>query len=172
LLPEARERFQASTGRAPDARTFQPRQLPEVNGMAREVPGPPADPSAAAPAPATDGLGEAVTGPGSSPGTTGAPAVPGDPYSPEAVTARTQRPPYRANEAHNPRSGSFNPRKTPEPIDAPAVYETSSRGNMWTWYGKGQGGWYRYFSDNAGGVHFSGIVREAEVPTEIVRGAR
>jgi len=64
----------------------------------------------------------------------------------------------------------FNPRKTPEPADAALVYEAAVRAeNMGTWYGRGQKGWYQYFSDNAGGAHFSGIVRETDVPAHVRR---
>jgi hypothetical protein len=35
---------------------------------------------------------------------------------------------------------------------------------MGVWFGRGEQGWYRYFDDNAGGVHFSGLVDEAAVP--------
>lgn len=97
------------------------------------------------------------------------PALRGDPYHPESVQQRV-RPEYRSNPAHDPRSPSFNPRKTPEPPDAAGVYQGSIRADMGTWYGKGPNGEiYRYFSDNAGGVHFSGIVPKAQVPKEILK---
>lgn len=50
---------------------------------------------------------------------------------------------------------------------AVAVYSISVRGNWHTWYGPGQRGWYRYFDDNAGSVHFSGIVPEHRVPLDV-----
>ena len=99
----------------------------------------------------------------------GSPALRGDPYHPDAVAARV-RPPYRANPAHNPRSPHFNSRKTPEPADAPQVYQESIRTGMGTWYGRGADGqFYRFFSDNAGGVHFSGIIPRGQVPTSVLR---
>jgi RHS repeat-associated protein len=102
-------------------------------------------------------------------GTTPSPALPDSPYNPDVVAARV-RPEYRGNPAHDPQSPLFNPRKTPEPPDAASVYGSAGRANMYTWYGRGKGGWYRYFSDNSGGAHFSGIVPEAEVPTGVRRG--
>ncbi len=64
----------------------------------------------------------------------------------------------------------FNPRKTPEPSDAASVYGNATRAGMGTGYGRGEQGWYRYFSDNSGGVHFSGLVPPSEVPAAILRG--
>jgi hypothetical protein len=79
-------------------------------------------------------------------------------------------PPYRPNPAHNPRSPHFNPRKTPEPFDAASVYQGAVRADMRTWYGLGaDGSIYRYFYDNAGGVHFSGTISPADVPNHIVQ---
>jgi len=74
----------------------------------------------------------------------------------------------RANPAHDPRSPSFNPRKTPEPPDTGTVSENAVRSGMGEWFGKGEDGQiYRFFSDNAGGVHFSGIVPMNAVPKGI-----
>ncbi len=100
--------------------------------------------------------------------TTPSPALANSPYSPEAVAARV-RPPYRPNPQHNPLAvqGAF---RTPEPPDAAAIYQTAQRAGFGEWFGKGTGGWYRYFSDNAGGSHFSGIVQEHLVPIHIRRG--
>jgi hypothetical protein len=96
--------------------------------------------------------------------TTPSPALRGSPYHPDSVAARV-RPPYRPNPAHDPRSPSFNPRKTPEPSDAASVYENAVRSGMGEWFGVAQNGKiYRFFSDNAGGVHFSGEVLESAVP--------
>jgi len=100
--------------------------------------------------------------------TTPSPALRGSPYHPESVAARVRRE-YRANPAHNPRSPYFNPQKTPEPADALSVYQGATRAGMGTWYGRGNSGWYRYSSDNAGGVHFSGLVPESQVPAAILR---
>jgi RHS repeat-associated protein len=82
-----------------------------------------------------------------------APAI-DDKYHPDAVRDRV-RPPYRPNPAHDP--GTLNPRKTPEPPDAPDVYSGAVRGGMGEWYGRNtKGEIYQFFSDNAGGVHFAG----------------
>ncbi|MCG8421416.1 MAG: HINT domain-containing protein, partial [Proteobacteria bacterium] len=99
--------------------------------------------------------------------TTSSPALNDSPYSPQAVEARI-RPPYKANPQHNPRAtqGHF---RTPEPPDAADIYQTAQRGGMGTWFAKGEGGWYRYFGDNAGTAHFSGIVDEKLVPINIRR---
>ena len=41
---------------------------------------------------------------------------------------------------------------------------------MGTWYGIGDNGeMYRFFSDNAGTVHFSGIVSQSDVPVEVLK---
>jgi hypothetical protein len=96
------------------------------------------------------------------------PALKGSPYHPDSVEARI-RPQYRSNPAHDPHSPHFNPKKTPEPADAASVYQNASRADMGTWYGRGKDGWYRYFSDNVGGAHFSGIVEESKVPISIRR---
>jgi hypothetical protein len=99
----------------------------------------------------------------------GAPALKGDPYHPDIVRDRV-RPPYRANPAHDPKSPLFNPRKTPEPPDAANVYQNSVRADIGTWYGRSADGkFYRYFSDNAGGAHFSGIVPKSRVPREVLK---
>jgi hypothetical protein len=97
------------------------------------------------------------------------PALRGNPYHPDTVASRI-RPPYQSNPAHNPRSPLFNPRKTPEPVDACRVYESSVRGGLGTWYGKGENEQiYRFFSDNTGTVHFSGVVSGANVPNFILQ---
>ncbi|MDE1150346.1 MAG: RHS repeat-associated core domain-containing protein [Azospirillaceae bacterium] len=99
----------------------------------------------------------------------GSPALKGDDYHPDSVDLRI-KPEYRANPAHDASRGDlFNPRKSPEPFDAAQVYAGSVRGGMGTWYSQGEKGYYRYFSDNAGGVHFSGILPEAEVPNSILK---
>jgi RHS repeat-associated protein len=118
---------------------------------------------AAAPPPGDDGEGNGVRN------TEPSPALNDSPYNPDAVANRI-RPDYEPNPAHDPYSPQFNPQKTPEPSDAASVYQNASRGGMGTWYGRGQGGWYRYFSDNAGGAHFSGIVPESQVPNLILKG--
>ncbi|MCP4352056.1 MAG: RHS repeat-associated core domain-containing protein, partial [Desulfobacterales bacterium] len=94
-------------------------------------------------------------------------ALKNSPYHPGTVRARV-KPPYRANPAHDPACSRFNPKKTPEPGDAVQVYKNSVRSGMGEWYGIGKDGQiYRYFSDNAGGVHFSGIVQKSSVPTDV-----
>ena len=92
------------------------------------------------------------------------PAVKGTPYHPGVVRDRV-RPPYHANPAHDPGSPSFNKLKSPEPSDAAAVYSRAVRSGMGEWFGLGRDGHvYRFFSDNAGGAHFSGIVPTLDVP--------
>ncbi|MBB4595384.1 hypothetical protein, partial [Xanthomonas cannabis] len=94
----------------------------------------------------------------------GSPSLKDSPYSPGNVENRI-KPPYVANPAHDNKSPLFNPRKTPEPYDAADVYNSNVvRAGMGTWYGKSSdGSIYRYFSDNAGGVHFSGTVPRSSV---------
>ncbi|WP_050466224.1 hemagglutinin repeat-containing protein [Herbaspirillum chlorophenolicum] len=102
-------------------------------------------------------------------GSPASPALPDSPYSPESVENRI-KPPYQKNPAHDISSPLFNPRKTPEPIDAQSAYENSAiRGGLGTWYAQGQGGYYRYFSDNAGTVHFSGTVSSSQVPNSVLK---
>jgi RHS repeat-associated protein len=101
----------------------------------------------------------------------GSPALKGDPYHPDSVNNRV-RPPYRSNPAHDPSSPQFNPQKTPEPSDAAEAYQHSVRGNMQTWYARGEQGIYRYFSDNAGGVHFSGIASPEEIPPATLKALK
>jgi hypothetical protein len=102
-------------------------------------------------------------------GSGGSPGIEGDPYHPDTVRDRV-RPPYRANPAHDRRSPHYNPRKTPEPADAAGVYQNSVRAGMGTWYGVNrQGQVYQFFSDNAGGVHFAGIVPRSKVPKEVLK---
>ncbi|WP_426802461.1 hemagglutinin repeat-containing protein [Xanthomonas campestris] len=94
----------------------------------------------------------------------GGPSLKDSPYAPGNVENRI-KPPYVANPAHDTKSPLFNPRKTPEPSDAADVYNSNVvRAGMGTWYGKSSdGSIYRYFSDNAGGVHFSGTVPRSSV---------
>ena len=97
------------------------------------------------------------------------PGLKGDPWHPDIVAGRI-RPPYQPNPAHDPKNPLFNPNKTPEPVDACDVYNTSIRGGMGTWYGRGQNGdIYRYFSDNNGNAHFSGNIPRSQVPNDILR---
>ncbi len=101
---------------------------------------------------------------------TPSPALKDSPYHPNAVRDRVH-PQYNPNPAHDPRSPKYNPHKTPEPPDAASAYGSARRyGNSWTWYAKGEGGWYRYFSDNAGGAHFSGIETDVSVIRELMKG--
>jgi len=102
---------------------------------------------------------------------TPSPALKGSPYHPDTVGARV-RPDYRPNPAHDRNSPHFNVRKTPEPPDAEVVYADAVRADTGTWYGQGEGGWYRYSSDNAGGVHFSGTIQEGHVPIDARRALR
>jgi len=99
----------------------------------------------------------------------GSPALRDSPYHPDAVAKRI-KPPYRANPAHDPSSPRFNPGKSPEPADAADVYNKGGvRGDMHTWYGKGQDGYYQYYDDNAGGVHFAGVVPASKVPNAVMK---
>ncbi|USG64630.1 RHS repeat-associated core domain-containing protein [Brevibacillus ruminantium] len=100
---------------------------------------------------------------------TESPALKGSPYHPSTVAERI-KPKYQPNPAHDKSSPLYNPRKTPEPFDAQYVYENAVRGDMKTWYGVGgEGKIYRYFDDNAGGAHFSGIVSKESVPNEVLK---
>lgn len=97
------------------------------------------------------------------------PALKDSPYNPETVADRV-KPEYKANPAHDQTSPLFNPKKTPEPADAAQVYQNAVRADMGTWYGQGADSQiYRYFSDNAGGVHFSGTVSKEQVPADVLR---
>ncbi|MDP1615218.1 MAG: RHS repeat-associated core domain-containing protein [Methylococcales bacterium] len=100
---------------------------------------------------------------------TPSPALIGTPYNPSIVASRI-RPPYQANPAHNPRSPLFNPRKTPEPKDACTVYDNSVTGDIGVWYGRNADDQiYRYFFDNAGNAHFSGIIPYPNVPNTVLK---
>ncbi|AXA44913.1 hemagglutinin repeat-containing protein [Rhizobium leguminosarum] len=101
-------------------------------------------------------------------GVIGSPALIGNPYHPQAVNNRI-RPPYKANVAHDINSPLYNPSKTPEPPDAQFAYENSTlvRADFGTWYARGDGGYYRYFSDNAGTAHFSGTISASQVPNSV-----
>lgn len=86
------------------------------------------------------------------------PALKDSPYNPVNVDHRI-KPDYAPNPAHDSKSPSYNPNKTPEPFDSKAVYDNSVRGGMAEWYGvNDSGNIYQYFSDNAGGVHFAGTI--------------
>jgi uncharacterized protein RhaS with RHS repeats len=137
-----------------------PVNLTDSTGLAHDPRGPAGNPI---------GSGPAITGMwGGGLRYTPSPALKGSPYNPNVVANRI-KPPYQPNPAHDPRSPLFNPRKTPEPADACSVYDNSIRGGMGVWYGRGDNGdIYRFFSDNTGGVHFSGIVSEPQVPSSIL----
>jgi RHS repeat-associated protein len=106
-------------------------------------------------------------------GTSSSPREPAPSQSPP--TQSPGRPAYRPNPAHNPRSPSFNPRKTPEPPDAVTVYDSSVAGPDGVYYGRGSNGEiYRFSSDNAGGAHFSGMtgtggLRLEDIPIAVRR---
>ena len=92
------------------------------------------------------------------------PALIGSPYHESARDVRI-RPVYQSNSQHD-----TNPNKTPNPPDALEVYFRSHRGrDVATWYGRGERGRYRYFSDNAGTAHFSAIVERRDVPNDILK---
>ncbi|WP_242772458.1 hypothetical protein [Brevibacillus parabrevis] len=81
---------------------------------------------------------------------TESPALKGSPYHPSTVAERI-KPKYQPNPAHD-------------------NYESAVRGDMKTWYGVGgEGKIYRYFDDNAGSVHFSGIVSKESIPNEVLK---
>lgn len=83
-----------------------------------------------------------------------------------AVSGASKKPPYRANPAHDPGSPRFNSTKTPEPADAVSVFESAIEGNG-HYYGRGANDeLYRFSSDNAGGVHFSGMTGESGLRLE------
>ena len=104
------------------------------------------------------------------------PALRDSPYNPAAVSAWADKPPYVMNPAHNPRSSDFNLRKTPEPPDAEEVYYNNSIHvhvgveSSRTWYGAGEKGIYRFSDNNAGEMHFSGIIKDEHlIPVEVRR---
>ncbi|MCX8667162.1 hypothetical protein J3T99_05995 [Acetobacteraceae bacterium B3987] len=95
------------------------------------------------------------------------PALKDSPYHPEIVDGRVEKPIYRANQAHNRGSSKYNPNKDPEPSDAEKVYAGAIRigineESQRAWYNIGMDGIYRFFDDNAGGAHFSGIMRSGD----------
>jgi|GEM_PF-3494907 len=98
------------------------------------------------------------------------PALKYDPYHPDVVAARI-RPSYEPNPAHNPKSHLYNPKKSPEPKDAAQLYRGAILGNLGTWYAKNSKGQiYRYFSDNAKTVHFSGVITEVnDIPLHVLK---
>lgn len=99
---------------------------------------------------------------------TNCPALKGDPYHPDSVNARI-KPPYKMNPAHDKGSPYYNPNKTPEPVDTKTVYDSAYRGgDTATWYGvNSKGQFYQFFSDNAGTVHFAGIISKEKVPNDV-----
>jgi len=100
---------------------------------------------------------------------TPSPVLSDDPYNPSNVDARV-KPAYQTNPAHDTSSPLYNPKKTPEPADAQTAYEDGAvRGGMGTWYAQGETGYYQYFSDNAGTVHFSGTIPASKVPASALK---
>jgi filamentous hemagglutinin len=74
---------------------------------------------------------------------------------------------FQPNPAHTPGQTGFNPAKTIEPADSAQVYENATQGKDGNWYGKGGNGQiYRYFPDNTGGAHFSGMTGENGIPLD------
>jgi RHS repeat-associated protein len=67
------------------------------------------------------------------------------------------KPTFKPNPAHTPGQPGFNPGKTIEPADAAQVFENAIQGKDGHWYGRGNGQIYRFFTDNTGGAHFSGM---------------
>ena len=99
----------------------------------------------------------------------GCPALRGDPYNPQAVEDRLL-PPYEVNPKHDPGSGNYIPGADVLPSDAEEAYAQAEQTPIGTWWSKGQEGWYRYFSNNAGANHYSGTFPQNGVPAWIVRG--
>jgi len=88
------------------------------------------------------------------------------PEAPDAYISRA-KPPYETNPAHVPGT-HLNPRKTVEPPDASVVYENAVRTGIGEWHGIGADGMvYRYFSDNAGKVHFSASMLPIHAPGHV-----
>jgi len=81
------------------------------------------------------------------------------------------KPPYEINPQHVPEP-LFNYTKTPLPHDAEAVYGQAIRANMHTWYRRGELGWYRFFDNNVGQAHFSGIIPESRMPQSVLDGLK
>ena len=95
--------------------------------------------------------------------TTESPALKDSPYNLDVVSERV-KPKYVANMAHNSRSSLFNVKKTPEPADAVDVYNNAVRGSMTDWFGiNSKGEIYQFFDDNAGSVHFAGIISKQDL---------
>lgn len=83
------------------------------------------------------------------------------------------KPAFKPDDAHNPRSRSYDRNKDPEPSDSEEVYEDAQRDprpNKRAWYGKdADGERYQCHVDNTGGAHYAGTVRDQEVPITIRR---
>lgn len=85
----------------------------------------------------------------------------------EEEAGNDKKPTFKPNPAHTPGQRGFNPRKTVEPSDSGAVFKQAIPGKDGHWYGKGGGGEiYRYFSDNRGGAHFSGMTGSGGIPLD------
>ncbi|HKQ70887.1 MAG TPA: toxin TcdB middle/N-terminal domain-containing protein, partial [Polyangiaceae bacterium] len=78
------------------------------------------------------------------------------------------KPSFQPNPAHTPGQPGFNRGKTIEPGDSAKVYENAIQGKDGNWYGQGGNGQiYRYFPDNTGGAHFSGMTgRDKGIPLD------
>jgi hypothetical protein len=77
-------------------------------------------------------------------------SVPGD-------ESTERRPNFEPNPAHTPGSPGFNRDKTIEPPDSAEIFKSAIQGKDGNWYGKSGDQIYRYFPDNAGAAHFSGM---------------
>lgn len=98
----------------------------------------------------------------------GKPALPGDPYHPDSVEGRIQKPPYEVNPQHQ-KGPSFVPGKSPLPGDAEATYNKSVRADFGRWIGRSSDGhYYQYRSNNAGKAHFAGQIPESSVPKSVI----
>ncbi|HEW98752.1 MAG: hypothetical protein DRR16_13305 [Candidatus Parabeggiatoa sp. nov. 3] len=94
-------------------------------------------------------------------GSGGSPSLKCDPYHHDEVEKRV-KPPYKSNPKH---TDGRNPKAGVEPDDAQDAYQDALRGNQHTWYARGKNGEiYRYFSDGAGTVHWSGSTGDAKNP--------
>jgi RHS repeat-associated protein len=94
-------------------------------------------------------------------GSGGSPSLKCDPYHPDEVEKRV-KPPYKSNSKH---TDGRNPKAGAEPDDAQNAYKEALRGNQYTWYARGKNGdIYRYFSDGAGTVHWSGSTGDKKNP--------
>ncbi len=86
------------------------------------------------------------------------------------------KPAFKPDDAHNSRSGDYNPNKDPEPPDSEEVYKDAQRNpkaERRAWYSKNaKGEWYQYREDGVGGAHYVGTVPKEKVPITIRRSRK